>query len=291
MASFKANCQSLSWTRGEFWISTDPALFPINQLTEIFDSPAFYWAKSLTPDAFREALDNSLSFGVYEKSQSGTPSDTRLVGIARLVTDFVTFAYLTDVWVDPTLQGKGLGSWLIRCVQEVLDKMPHLRRTMLLTGDWERVPSLITRIGLHFVAGLNSAANSRPDFQIVIFELEDPEIDIQATVAVLGQSSAKFHVLPCVPQLPFKDNRQGVSQPLGKFVERLDLALLLTVTLLVRNTGEDFKRPCIADWLSIEDGPVAWPGGDEKGLQARPELLVSQRLGVRRLSHEIIWKA
>lgn len=138
MASFKANCQSLSWTRGEFWISTDPALFPINQLTEIFDSPAFYWAKSLTPDAFREALDNSLSFGVYEKSQSGTPSDTKLVGIARLVTDFVTFAYLTDVWVDPTLQGRGLGSWLIRCIQEVLDKMPHLRRTMLLTGDWER---------------------------------------------------------------------------------------------------------------------------------------------------------
>jgi ribosomal protein S18 acetylase RimI-like enzyme len=93
----------------------------------------------LTPDAFREALTNSLSFGVYEQPQStNTPSENKLVGIARCVTDYVTFAYLTDVWVDPTLQGKGLGSWLIRCVQEVLDKMPHLRRTMLLTGDWER---------------------------------------------------------------------------------------------------------------------------------------------------------
>ncbi|KAG8672236.1 hypothetical protein FPOAC1_005498 [Fusarium poae] len=139
MASIKSKCQSLSWTRDKFYISTDPSLFPLSQLKDIFDSSTFYWANSLPPDAFREALDNSVSFGVYEQPQSDdTPSDVKLVGIARLVTDYVTFAYLTDVWVDPTLQGKGLGSWLIRCVQEVVDSMPHLRRTILFTGDWER---------------------------------------------------------------------------------------------------------------------------------------------------------
>ncbi|CEI61635.1 hypothetical protein FVEN_g9282 [Fusarium venenatum] len=139
MASIKSKCQSLSWTRDEFYISTDPTLFPLTQLKDIFDSAEFYWAKSLPPDAFREALDNSISFGVYEQPQADdAPSEVKLVGIVRLVTDCVTFAYLTDVWVDPTLQGKGLGSWLIRCVQEVVDTMPHLRRTILFTGDWER---------------------------------------------------------------------------------------------------------------------------------------------------------
>lgn len=111
----------------------------MSQLTEIFDSADFYWAKSVSPDAFREMLSNSISFGIYDESQlKSKPPKTKLVGIARCVTDFVTFAYLTDVWVDPALQGKGLGSWLIRCVQEVLDGMPNLRRAMLLTGDWER---------------------------------------------------------------------------------------------------------------------------------------------------------
>ncbi|KAJ4005432.1 hypothetical protein NW752_002265 [Fusarium irregulare] len=137
--SIKLKCKSLSWTKDSFFISTDSSLFPISRLTEIFDSADFYWARALSPESFREALDNSLSFGVYEQTENADKSSERkLVGIARCVTDFVTFAYLTDVWVDPALQGKGLGSWLIRCIHEVLDSMPDLRRTMLLTGDWER---------------------------------------------------------------------------------------------------------------------------------------------------------
>ena len=32
-------------------------------------------------------------------------------------------------------KGKGLGKWLVQCVDEVLDQMPHLRRAMLITGE------------------------------------------------------------------------------------------------------------------------------------------------------------
>ncbi|KAH7233706.1 hypothetical protein BKA59DRAFT_320459 [Fusarium tricinctum] len=139
MSSLKLKFQSRSWKRDQFFISTNPSLFSISRLTDVFNSNDFYWANAPSPEAFREMIDNSLSFGVYEESQSPhTTSESNLVGIARCVTDFVTFAYLTDVWVDPKLQGKGLGSWLIRCVREVLEDMPYLRRTMLLTGDWER---------------------------------------------------------------------------------------------------------------------------------------------------------
>ncbi|KAL5610929.1 hypothetical protein FOBRF1_007046 [Fusarium oxysporum] len=148
MTSLKTKFQSRSWRKDQFVISTDPSLFPISQLSNIFNSSEFYWASALSPEAFKEALHNSLSFGVYDAAQSpGPESPGKLIGIARCVTDFVTFAYLTDVWVDPTYQGKGLGSWLVRCIQELLEEMPDLRR-----GDWERsVPFYEKLLGMSLV--------------------------------------------------------------------------------------------------------------------------------------------
>ncbi len=52
----------------------------------------------------------------------------------RVITDNVTFAYLTDVYVLPEYQGKGLGSWMLSCLDEVIKAWPHLRRFMLLTS-------------------------------------------------------------------------------------------------------------------------------------------------------------
>lgn len=58
-----------------------------------------------------------------------------MIGFARLVTDYVSFAYLTDVYILPEHQGKGLGKWMMECLDEVLKSWPGLRRTMLLTSD------------------------------------------------------------------------------------------------------------------------------------------------------------
>ncbi|KAF2724251.1 gcn5-related n-acetyltransferase [Polychaeton citri CBS 116435] len=142
MASIKSSFQARSWNRHEFLVSTDSSFIPLSELIEIFDSNDLCWARALPSEAMREMLENSLSFGLYEQSQPGTltipASDSKFIGVARCVTDFVTFAYLTDVWVDPSYQGRGLGSWLVQCVQEVLEAMPHLRRSLLFTGDWKR---------------------------------------------------------------------------------------------------------------------------------------------------------
>ncbi|KAL2887377.1 hypothetical protein HOO65_050498 [Ceratocystis lukuohia] len=159
MTLIKSNLQARSWAKDQFWISTDPSLLPISKLIQIFESSDFYWAKTLSPQAMQEMLDNSLSFGLYERPQSGLStnsaslaSDLTLIGIGRCVTDFVTFAYLTDVWVDPAYQGKGLGSWLVKCVQEVFEDMPDLRRSMLFTADWERsVPFYERLLGMKLI--------------------------------------------------------------------------------------------------------------------------------------------
>jgi GNAT superfamily N-acetyltransferase len=77
-----------------------------------------------------------------------------LIGFARCVTDFTTFSYLTDVWIDPAYQGKGLGTWLLTCVRTCTESMPHLRRSLLFTGSWDRsVPFYKEVLGMTVSAG------------------------------------------------------------------------------------------------------------------------------------------
>ncbi|KAL2203560.1 hypothetical protein CC79DRAFT_1062173 [Sarocladium strictum] len=135
----KARLQSREWEKDSFLLSTNPKLIPIPKLMAAFDSDTFYWTNSIPADATQEMVENSLSFGLYNKAPTTVPAEPdELVGFARCVTDFTTFAYLTDVYVDPSLQGKGLGSWMIECVDELLKELPYLRRTVLFTGDWKR---------------------------------------------------------------------------------------------------------------------------------------------------------
>lgn len=98
-----------------------------------------YWASAQPEDVLRETIENSLCFGLYElPTNDDNQSDGRLIGFGRGITDFTTFLYLTDVYVSPEHQGHGLGAWLINCIQEVIEEMPYLRRSLLFTYDWKR---------------------------------------------------------------------------------------------------------------------------------------------------------
>ncbi|KAF3343913.1 hypothetical protein VD0002_g9798 [Verticillium dahliae] len=155
----KANLRSKCWKKNGYLVSTDASLLPISKVMDIFGSADFYWANALSPAAMQEAIDNSLCFGLYEKKEivepiddSDDPANANLVGFARCITDFVTFIYITDVWVDPAQQGKGLGTWLVKCVEEVVEGMPHLRKSLPFTGDWARsVPFYEKLMGMNLV--------------------------------------------------------------------------------------------------------------------------------------------
>jgi hypothetical protein len=148
------------WTREGFIISTDPALLSTRAVNAAFAAEWTYWAKPLPEPALKTMLSNSLCFGLYmptpgslarastspslndrtkEEAQPiasrtvRTGNSTTQIGFARIITDSVTFAYLTDVYVLPEWKGVGLGRWLVECVCEVLESMPYLRRSMLIT--------------------------------------------------------------------------------------------------------------------------------------------------------------
>ena len=40
------------------------------------------------------------------------------IGFVRLVSDFITFSWICDVFIHPDFRGKGLSKWLFECVLE-----------------------------------------------------------------------------------------------------------------------------------------------------------------------------
>jgi GNAT superfamily N-acetyltransferase len=110
--------------RGSFLISTDRA--KLDAIAIYLYLSESYWAKTRSRDAVERSLTNSLCFGLYE--------DNKQIGLARVVSDFATFAYLCDVYVLDSHQGKGLGAWLLQAVMSH-PELQNLRRWLLATRD------------------------------------------------------------------------------------------------------------------------------------------------------------
>ncbi|KAI1307161.1 hypothetical protein F5Y03DRAFT_127506 [Xylaria venustula] len=129
-----------NWYRDNLLLSTEQRLIQVDSVREAMDSDVFWWTKASLPrEALAQALHNSLCFGLYELPQSTSQiagqGNPRQIGLMRVVTDNVTFAYLTDVYVLPEYQGKGLGRWMLRCLDEVVKSWPCLRRVILMTSS------------------------------------------------------------------------------------------------------------------------------------------------------------
>jgi GNAT superfamily N-acetyltransferase len=83
------------------------------------------WATGRSRRTVELAARNSLNFGLLD-------TDGRLRAYARVGTDYATFAWLCDVYVDPAARGNGLGRQLTDAVVETLRPM-HLKRVLLAT--------------------------------------------------------------------------------------------------------------------------------------------------------------
>jgi GNAT superfamily N-acetyltransferase len=107
-----------------FAVSSDPARLDLDAIHAFLSTS--YWAEGIPRQILERALQNSLCFGLYEGD--------RQIGLARVITDAATFAYLCDVYVLPEWRGRGLGRWLMECVMEHPD-LQGIRRFSLVTRD------------------------------------------------------------------------------------------------------------------------------------------------------------
>ena len=115
--------------RGDFLVSTDRARLDLAVVHGFLAGS--YWSPGIPLETLTRAIAHSLPFGLYAL---GPPGAARQVGFARVTTDYATFGYLADVFVDEQLRGQGLGRWLM----DVLFAHPQLqgfRRWMLVTRD------------------------------------------------------------------------------------------------------------------------------------------------------------
>ncbi|MBC7847149.1 MAG: GNAT family N-acetyltransferase [Flavobacterium sp.] len=64
-----------------------------------------YWAAGRTIDEVQTTIDSSVCFGIY--------LDEVQIGFARVITDYVVFAYLMDVFITEEHRGNGYSSVLI----------------------------------------------------------------------------------------------------------------------------------------------------------------------------------
>lgn len=111
--------------RGEYLISTDRARLDVD-LISTFLSERAYWAPGRPRAVVERSLANSLCFGVYAGAAQA--------GLARVVTDYATFAWVCDVFILEAHRGQGLSKWLIETVV-AHPELQGLRRMLLATRD------------------------------------------------------------------------------------------------------------------------------------------------------------
>ncbi|MEM8888416.1 MAG: GNAT family N-acetyltransferase [Bacteroidota bacterium] len=85
-----------------------------------------YWAKGRPRSLIERGIENSFCF-IVEKND-------KQIGFARVVSDFATFGYLADVFIEDRERGHGYGKLLVEHILEH-PRLKNLKRWMLLTGD------------------------------------------------------------------------------------------------------------------------------------------------------------
>ena len=116
--------QLLETHKADYTISTDPARLDVDAIADMLTRA--YWAQGRTREMVARYVQHSLVFGIYYDSQQ--------IGLARIVSDYTTFAWLCDVFIHEDHRGNGLGKWLMQTVHSHPD-LQGLRRWMLATRD------------------------------------------------------------------------------------------------------------------------------------------------------------
>jgi GNAT superfamily N-acetyltransferase len=118
------NATSFDVSSGDCRISTDPRRLDVDAVHAFLTRS--YWAEGVSRAIVERALSGSLCYGLYDHDVQ--------IGLARVITDRVTFAYLCDVYVLESHRGRGLGVWLMETVMSHPD-LQGLRRFSLVTKD------------------------------------------------------------------------------------------------------------------------------------------------------------
>lgn len=101
----------------QIYVSTDKTKLNIPFIQNFLKD--IYWAAGRSIEEVQRTIDASVCFGIY--------LDDKQIGFARVITDYVVFAYLMDVFIAEEHRGSGYSSIL---VDEIL-KEPSLQKVKI----------------------------------------------------------------------------------------------------------------------------------------------------------------
>ena len=107
-------------------ISTDKDKLDLSVIHD-FLSNRSYWAIGRSFEKVKRSIENSICFWVYDSSD-------KLVGFARVLTDYAVFAYIMDVFILEEYRKQGLGKQLMDAIIQHSD-LQSMQRFMLATND------------------------------------------------------------------------------------------------------------------------------------------------------------
>jgi GNAT superfamily N-acetyltransferase len=108
----------MEWKYQDYSITDDKRQVDVNKVHHLLSTT--YWAAGRTRQQVQESLKHSMCFSVFK--------DDEQVGFGRVVTDYVLFAWIADIIIDPEHQGKGIGKYLM----SVLVGHPQIPQNMQL---------------------------------------------------------------------------------------------------------------------------------------------------------------
>jgi GNAT superfamily N-acetyltransferase len=120
-------------------ISTDQARLDVAMIHAFLANDS-YWVPGISRSSVEKCIKHSLCFGVY--------AGGRQIAFARVVTDYVRFAHLLDVFVLQEFRGRGLGKLLM---SNILSH-PELRTIARYTLGTQDAHGLYAQYGFTAIA-------------------------------------------------------------------------------------------------------------------------------------------
>lgn len=95
----------------EYVISDDKLKISVDDVIDFLSKS--YWANSRPHDRTKKAIENSYCIGVFHHDKQ--------IGFARVVTDWATFYYLCDVYIEEGHRGRGIGKKLMETIMNIAE--------------------------------------------------------------------------------------------------------------------------------------------------------------------------
>ncbi len=87
----------------QYYISNNPDDIKLDEVCRLLWS--VHWAANRPVHIIQKSIQHANCFGIFDGHKQ--------IGFARVITDYATYAYISDVVIDGHYRGQKLGYWLI----------------------------------------------------------------------------------------------------------------------------------------------------------------------------------